>query len=142
MHLGRTRSSVQGVGVCCGQDNREKTENDVWFRRPIMHNRWASVLLGGCVCTSVRVATSYFFFNLIILFHFSSLSFLSPPFCQVLRPGLVKGQWDEKEDAALMKLATKPFKNWGTLSNSMPGELWRSLLALRLGDSYECFPSC
>lgn len=42
---------------------------------------------------------------------------------QVLRPGLVKGQWDAEEDAALMRLATAPFKNWGTLSTQMSGEL-------------------
>lgn len=41
---------------------------------------------------------------------------------QVLRPGLVKGQWDAEEDAALMRLATAPFKNWGTLSTQMSGE--------------------
>ncbi|CAB1113075.1 MYB [Ectocarpus sp. CCAP 1310/34] len=40
---------------------------------------------------------------------------------KVLRPGLVKGQWDAEEDAALMKLATAPFKNWGVLSQSMSG---------------------
>eukprot|EP00752_Nemacystus_decipiens_P011228 g9978.t1 len=40
---------------------------------------------------------------------------------KVLRPGLVKGQWDAEEDAALMKLATAPFKNWGTLSTQMSG---------------------
>ena len=45
---------------------------------------------------------------------------------QVLRPGLVKGQWDAEEDAALMKLATAPFKNWGTLSTQMSGEVFRA----------------
>lgn len=40
----------------------------------------------------------------------------------MLRPGLVKGQWDAKEDELLMKLATAPFKNWGVLATRMAGE--------------------
>eukprot|EP00904_Undaria_pinnatifida_P009906 jgi/Undpi1/6045/HiC_scaffold_2.g01319.m1 len=40
---------------------------------------------------------------------------------KVLRPGLVKGQWSSKEDSVLMKLATSGYKNWGVLSNHMPG---------------------
>lgn len=57
-------------------------------------------------------------------------------YVQVLRPGLVKGQWSAEEDIVLMKLATSGYKNWGVLSNHMPGESFARLLwfclALRL----------
>lgn len=99
------------------------------------------------ICTTIRLSCCLLAVCVCGMFSFSwhaslfypfpfplPLFFILASFCQVLRPGLVKGQWDEKEDAALMKLATKPFKNWGTLSNSMPGELRRSLPPLRPGD--------
>lgn len=34
----------------------------------------------------------------------------------------MKGQWSAKEDAVLMKLASSGYKNWGVLSNHMPGD--------------------
>lgn len=52
---------------------------------------------------------------------------------QVLRPGLVKGQWSAEEDVVLMKLATSGYKNWGVLSNHMPGET-RACPIIRLSD--------
>lgn len=40
---------------------------------------------------------------------------------QVLKPGLIKGQWGQDEDAQLTALVQKGFKNWGHLAAHMPG---------------------
>lgn len=32
---------------------------------------------------------------------------------QVLKPGLVKGQWSAEEDDRLVELVNKGFRNWG-----------------------------
>ena len=40
---------------------------------------------------------------------------------KVLTPGLVKGQWNPKEDAMLIALVNKNYKNWGDLALHMPG---------------------
>ncbi len=40
---------------------------------------------------------------------------------KVLTPGLVKGQWSAEEDAQLVSLIAKGYKNWGELASHIPG---------------------
>ncbi|CAM9765727.1 unnamed protein product, partial [Phaeothamnion confervicola] len=40
---------------------------------------------------------------------------------KVLKPGLKKGVWTPEEDARLMELVAQGYKNWGQLSNHLPG---------------------
>jgi Myb-like DNA-binding domain len=40
----------------------------------------------------------------------------------VLKPGLVKGQWNKEEDARLLQLVEQRcYKNWGCLAQHMDG---------------------
>ncbi|CAN0179078.1 unnamed protein product, partial [Phaeothamnion confervicola] len=40
---------------------------------------------------------------------------------KVLRPGLIKGPWTPEEDERLVILIGRGFKNWGALSQHLPG---------------------
>lgn len=45
--------------------------------------------------------------------HFAQISFDFHGRRQVLKPGLVKGQWSAEEDDRLVELVNKGFRNWG-----------------------------
>lgn len=43
----------------------------------------------------------------------SLLFFCVPTYVQVLKPGLVKGQWSQEEDDRLVGVVERGFRNWG-----------------------------